>query len=155
MKAPQRLHQLAALEKHFADLGIHHQIDVTLPVAQLNIGQSVPLLRQRQQVFGEERDFFHMHGEFAGAGAKQISADSDVIAQVEELVKLESLFADRIFLDVDLQPLSILLQVREAGLSHQADGHDAPGDAHVHSRSLQLLGRFLRVLRQNLREWCE
>ena len=46
-----------------------------------------------------------MHAEFAGAGAKQISADADVIAEVEQFVKLESLFADGIFLYVYLQPL--------------------------------------------------
>ena len=150
-EAPHRLHQLAALEKNFAHLGIHHQVDVALAVAQLNVGQAMPLLRQRQQVFGEKRDFFHVHRQFAGARAKQISADSDVVAEIEQLVQLESFFADRVFLDVDLQPLPVLLQVGEPGLAHQPDGHDAPGDAHVDARILQLLGSLLRVLRQNLR----
>ena len=59
-----------------------------------------------------------MDGEFAGAGAKQISADADVVAEVEEFVEFESLFADRVFLDVDLQFLAALLQVREPGLAH-------------------------------------
>ncbi len=86
----------------------------------------MPLLRQRQQVFREKRDLLHVHGEFSGARAKQISADSDVVAQVEQFVQLESLVADGIFLDVDLQPLSILLQVCEPGLTHQPDRHDAP-----------------------------
>ena len=92
-----------------------------------------------------------MHGKFSGPRAKQISADSDVIAKVEQFVQLESFVADGIFLDVDLQPLPILLQMREPSLPHQPDGHDAPGDAHVDARILQLLGSLLRVLRQNLR----
>ena len=36
-------------------LGIDDQIEVALPVARLDVGQAVPLLRQRQQALGEER----------------------------------------------------------------------------------------------------
>jgi hypothetical protein len=145
------LHQLAALDKHLAHFRIHHQIDVTLPVAQLYIGQPMPLLREWQQILGEKRDLFHVHRQFPGTGTKQVSADSNVVAQIEQFVQLESLFSDCILLDVDLQPLPILLQVREPSLPHQPDGHDAPRDAHVDPRILQLLASLLRVLRQNLR----
>ena len=62
---------------------------------------------------------------------KQVSADADVVAEVEQFVELESLVADGIFLDVDLQPLAALLQVGESGLAHEADRHDASGDADV------------------------
>ncbi len=54
-EAPQRLHQLAALEKNFAHLGIHHQIDVALAVAQLDVGQPVPLLRQAAAGLSREK----------------------------------------------------------------------------------------------------
>ena len=74
-----------------------------------------------------------------------------MVAEIEQLVEFEAFFADRIFLDVNLQPLPALLQVCEPGLAHEPDGHDAPGDAHVDARILQLLGGFLRVLRENLR----
>ena len=60
-EAPQRLHQLAALEKNFANLRIHHQIDIALPVAQLDIRQPMPLFRQRQQVFGEKGDLLDVN----------------------------------------------------------------------------------------------
>ena len=90
-----------------------------------------------------------MNAEFAGAGAEQISADPNVVSEVEQPVKFESFFADRIFLHVDLQLLSALLQMREPGFAHQADGHDASGNAYVDSRILQFLGGFSRVLRQN------
>ncbi len=56
---------------------------------------------------------------------------ADVVAQVEQLVKLESLVADGIFLHVNLQLLPALLQVRKPGLAHQPDRHDASGHAHV------------------------
>ena len=93
-------------------------------------------------------------GQLSGASAKQISADPDVIAEIEQLVEVEALVADGVFLDVDLQLLPALLQVRESGLAHEADGHDAPRDANVHPRLLELLGSLGGVLGQDLLERC-
>ena len=39
----------------------------------------------------------------------------------------------------------------EAGFAHVPDGHNAPGKAHAHTRIFQLLGGFLRIVSQNLR----
>ena len=151
MNAPQRLHQLAAFQKNFANLGVHHQIDVALPVAQLDVRQPMPLFRQRQQVFGEERYLFDVNGKLAGTRAKQISAYADVVAEIEQFVELESFLSDRIFLHVNLQPLSALLQMSKSGLAHQTDRHEASGNAYVHAWTLQLLSRLVGVLRDNLR----
>src|SRR5882724_2054017 len=92
-----------------------------------------------------------MHAELASAGAEQISADADVVAQVEELPQLKALFANSVLLDVELEPLSILLEEREPGLAHQADRHDASGDAHVDPCGLEFLARLAAVFGQNLR----
>ncbi len=73
-----------------------------------------------------------------------------MIAQIEKLVELETLVSDRVFLNVDLQLLSALLQMREAGLAHEADSHDAPGDAHVDPRIFQLLGSLAVILGTNV-----
>ena len=149
-ESPHRLHQLAALQKNFADLGVHHQVDVALPVAQFDVRQPMPFFRQRQQVLGEESDFFNVDGKFAGTSAKQISAHADVVAEVQQFVELESLLSDRIFLDVNLQSLAPLLQMREPGLAHETDRHEASGDANIDARTLQLLGGLLGVVRDNL-----
>jgi len=42
--------------------------------------------------------------------------------------------------------------MREAGFAHTADGHDAPGDSDLDTRIYQLLGRFITVVSQNLRD---
>ncbi len=68
--SPQRLHQLAALQKNFPYFRIHHQIHIALAVAQFHIREPVPLLRQRQQIFAEERNLLDVNREFAGARAK-------------------------------------------------------------------------------------
>ncbi len=147
----QRLHQLAALNKHFPHFGIHEQIDISLPVPLLDIGKSVPLFRQGQKIFGEKCDVFHVNRQLPGTRTEEIPADTDVIAQIEQLVEFECVVADGIFLDVNLQPLAILLQVGKAGFSHQADRHDPAGDTNRDSRSFQFLPGFRGVFAQNLR----
>ena len=92
-----------------------------------------------------------MNAEFARPGAKKISAHANVIAQVEQFPQFVSGITDRIFLDVDLEPLPILLQVREAGLAHQPDRHDATRDSHGDARRFQFFRRLAAVLGQNLR----
>src|SRR5260370_35138444 len=91
-----------------------------------------------------------MNRELASARAKQICADSDVVAEVEQFVQLEALVADGIFLHVNLQALAALLQVAERGLATHADRDDASGHAQVDSRIFQLLRGLVRVVRQDL-----
>ena len=45
----------AALDEYLAHFGIHDQIDIALAIAQFDVGQPVPLFRQRKQVLAEER----------------------------------------------------------------------------------------------------
>ena len=57
-KAPQRLHDLRALDEDLAHFGIHRQVDVAAAIARLHILQAVPLLGQREQVLHQEGDLF-------------------------------------------------------------------------------------------------
>ena len=81
-----------------------------------------------------------MDGQFAGAGTEEIAGDADVIAQVEQLVELKALFADRVETHIDLQALAALLQLRKASLALCADGHDASGDGYLRPLGFELLG---------------
>ena len=65
------------------------------------------------------------------------------------LKSCEIALAHGVFLDVDLQPLAVLLQVREPGLAHVADRHHASGDAHAHLRH-ELFGGLRAVLREDV-----
>jgi hypothetical protein len=121
-----------------------------LTIAKLDVLESVPLLGQGEQVLGEEGDLLDVNGEFVGAGAEQISANADVVAEIEQLEKLESLVAHGILLYVNLKLLAHLLHMHEAGLAHKAHGHDASCDAYVHARGLELLIGRIGVLRQDL-----
>src|SRR5207245_9383794 len=88
----------------------------------------------------------------AGARAAPVSGTGNVTAEVEQLVKLESVFVNRILLHVNLEPLSLLLPMRESRFAHQATGHNPASDAHSSSGIFQLLRGFLRILGQDLRD---
>ena len=66
-----------------------------------------------------------MHAELARARAEQVALHADDVADIEQLEELEVALADGVLLDVDLQPLAVLLQVRESGLAHVAQASSA------------------------------
>src|SRR5207302_4813735 len=131
-KAADGLDNFASFHEHRTHILIHHQVHITLAIAQLDIGKAVPLLRKRQQVFGQESYVFHMNGQFTSTGAEEITTHADVVAQVEQLIERKPLFADEVELHIDLELLSALLQVREAGLALQAQRDNASGNPQIY-----------------------
>jgi hypothetical protein len=92
-----------------------------------------------------------MHGELAGPGAEDVAGNPDVVSQVEQLVELEALLSDGIQTNVDLQPLTALLQLGKAGLALGADGHDAPGNRDHRPLRVQHFRRDLSELLAHFR----
>src|SRR5271163_418343 len=68
-----------------------------------------------------------------------MTTDTDVVAQVEKLVEGEGVFSDVVLANVDLEALTTLLELRETGLTLDADGHDAAGDADTDGVWVKLL----------------
>src|SRR5207249_8464210 len=68
-------------------------------------------------------DLLDPNGQLIGLGSKQVHAHADRIAQVQQMKQLKSLFADNIFLYIDLNALASSLQVRKTRLPHQPEGH--------------------------------
>ena len=151
-KMPDGLHDLAALDENLAHLLVHDQVYITLPVAQLHVGKPMPFLRQRQQVFGQECEFLGMNRQFAGTGAKQITAHTDVVSQVEQLVESKPFFSYKIQLHVNLQALAVLLEVGKPGLALQANGDNPSRYFHVHLIACKFLGSLFAILSQDLRD---
>ena len=85
-------------------------------------------------------------GQLAGPCAEEITCRPDVVAQIEQLVEREALFADGVKADVNLEPLSALLEGREAGFALGADGHNAPCNGHRDAVGFEGLGRRLAPL---------
>ncbi len=141
---------LGARHEDLAHVGIRDQIEIALAVARLHILQAVPLLGHGEQRLRKELELLGVNAQFAGARAEQIAFHADDVADIEQFEQLVIALAHGVFLDVDLQALAILLQMREAGLAHVPQRHHAPGDAHADLRR-QLFGGLRAILRQNLR----
>ena len=140
-----------ALHECFADACVHEEIDVALAVAQFHICQAMILLRQRQHGLGEKRNGLYVQAEFAGAGAEEVPAHSNVIAEVEQLVELEGFLSDRVQTHINLQTLSALLQMREPGLALAANCHESSGDGYGNAVRLKVFGGAFAILLENLR----
>ena len=149
----RRSDEINARARHedLAHFGIGDQVQVALAVARLHVFQAVPLLGHGEQRLGEELQLLGVDAQLARAGAEQIALHADDVADIEHLEELEIALAHGVLLDVDLQTLAVLLQVREPGLAHVAHRHHAPGhdaDAHLGVSSSAVFGA---VLRQDLR----
>ena len=129
-EAAQRLEDLGALYKYGTAFEVAEQVDVTLAVAQLHVGQAMKFLGQGEHGLGEKGEPLDVHRQLAGAGAEEIAADTDVVAKIEQFVERERLVAHRVEPDIDLQALAPLLQGGKAGLALGANGHDAACDGH-------------------------
>src|SRR5260370_3312288 len=105
-------------------------MEISLPVAKLNIHQAVPFFRQRQQRFRKEENLLDPNGQLIGLGSKQVPAHANRVAQIQQVKQLKSLLSDNIFLYIDLSALSASLQVRKTRFPHQPESHDAAGDTH-------------------------
>ena len=93
----------------------------------------MPFFRQRKQDLREKEDLLDVYAQLTGFRAEQISCHADDVADIENLVQLVCLFADRILLYVDLQALSVLEQVKESCFAHAPDALDASGNPDTHS----------------------
>ena len=124
--APQRSDDAAARQEDLAHFRIGDQIQVALPVARFHVFQAVPFLGHGEQRLGQILQPFRVHAQLAGARAEQVAFHADDVADIEELEDGEIALGHGIFLDVDLQPLAVLCQVREARLAHVAQGYTRP-----------------------------
>src|ERR1019366_4871684 len=106
-----------------SDLRVGDEVEIALAVARFHVLQPVPFLGHGEQRLGKELQLLRVYAQLAGARAEQVAIHAHDVADVEHLEKLEIAFAHRVLLDVDLQALSALLQVRETGLAHVAQLH--------------------------------
>src|ERR1019366_6023783 len=128
---------------------IRNQIKVTLPVADLDIFQTVPLFRHREKSLRKEFQLLHMQAQFARPRAENVTLSADNIPDIEQTEQLVVPLADGVLAHIALQPRSILLDVHETGLTHAPYGLDPPGDLDPYFRN-QFFRGLLAILRKHL-----
>src|SRR5439155_17116541 len=102
-EAPQFADDQAPLHKNVANFTVDDEVNIAAAITNLDIGQSVPLLGQRQKAFRKKCEFVRQHSEFAGTRAEQCSFHADEIANIKQLVELEVAFRKLIHFRVGLQ----------------------------------------------------
>ena len=125
--------------------GFDDQIEIALPVARFDVGQSVPLLGQRTQRLAEQAELLHLDGQLVGLGAERAAADAGEVADVHQLEEGERVLADDVALDVGLDAVGAILEVEEGGLAEIAHRDDAPGDADGIGAVLELFAGLAAV----------
>ena len=118
----------AALAEHVADLGVHDEVNVTLAVADLAIGEAVELLGQRAQGLGEEHELGGRNGELTTAGAQNASGGVDNVAQVKLAEKAPALLAQVVHAAEELNLAGNVLKDDEGCLALATERADAAGD---------------------------
>ena len=71
-------------------LRVDDEIEIPLPVANLDIAQPVPLLRQRLRSTSPGTGARRLNGQFVGLRSEQLPFDADVIAEVQQLEAAKS-----------------------------------------------------------------
>ena len=133
-----------------ARVGIDDQVEVALAVAGLDVLEAVPLLRQRQEALGEERQRRRPDGQLVGPRPEQATLDAHLVAEIEQLEHRERLGADRVLSDVDLQRRRAVRQHQEVRLAERAKSEDPPRGPHGHVFGLERLTRVLAVRRDDV-----
>ena len=144
---PQLANDQTSLHEHIAHFTIDDEIDVALPVSDLDVLQAVPLLRQRQKAL---RQGMSAHLQVPSirlcAVRNSVAFDADEVADVEQLVQLEVAIRKLILLGINLKLAFAVRQRDEAGFSKRPIRQNAAGDTHLVFAVFQLFGGFLGEL---------
>ena len=140
-KLPQRRERLAAHLEHLARLGIDDQIEIALAIADFDVGQTVPLLRQRQVALGEKLDARRPDRQLVGARAKEVPFDADQIAEIEQTGQLEVALRERVLLEVHLDARSTVGEHQKIRLAEAANAQNAAARRRIDAGGFELGAR--------------
>ena len=101
-EAPDRAHDRGALAEDLAHVGVHHQVDVALAVADLDVLQAVPLLGQRARRLGQDDRLVGQDRQLAGAREHGAADRAHEVAALDLLPQLVGGVADLVLLHVEL-----------------------------------------------------
>ena len=130
--------------------GRHREVDVALPVALLDVGEAVPLLRQGTHRLRQDREARRLERELARLRAGRGPLRRDDVADVEELEDLEPPLPDLVLLDPHLELARAIADPEERRLPERADREDAPRERPVPGVLLDLLGGRVAVPRDEV-----
>ena len=121
----------AAFVEHVLDVEVGDEVEVALAVAGFDVGEAVPLGRERAERLadngerlGLERDLLRARGEHRSFHAKEI-------AEIEFLQHLERLLAEGVFLRVNLHTVGAVADVEKDAFAHRAKRSHTAGQGDL------------------------
>ena len=128
----------ASLTKDLLDIRVGEQINVAAPVAEVDVGQTVPFLGRRQDSLGEHRQCVSPEGQLAGFGPAKRALDSDDVAEVQFLDD-GPLVAEIGLAQRDLELAAPVVNRQKGQLAHDPQQQDS--SRHLETQ-LTALSRF-------------
>src|SRR6185369_8502582 len=149
---PDRRDDPAARLEDLARRRVYDEIEIALAIADFDVRQAVPLLRQRRQALHEEVHARRPNRKLVRLRAEQPAFDADDVAEIERLEDLEVQIRHRVLPDVDLHRLQAVRDHEEVRLAERPDAEDAPAGRRRDLLRLELVVRTLAVARHELRD---
>ena len=135
-EAPHLGQNAAARHEDFAHAGVHDEIHVALAVPFLNVGEAVPLVRQRIHRFGKHFKRKHVQRQLALLRSEHVAVHAHDVADVEHGPVRKLLFADFVAAHVELQLAGAVGQIRKGGLPVRPLRHQPAGERPVFALGL-------------------
>ena len=124
--------------EHFAHAGVHDEVEIALPIADLQVREATVLLRQRPHGLGEQREALGLHGQLALVRAHQRAMHPHDVAQIPQLLERPvGRGAHAVLSDIALDAPAGILQSEEAGAPHHPAQHDAAGHGDRDGRTAE------------------
>ena len=134
------------------NLRVGHEVHVALPIADLDVGEPVPLLGRRQQGLAEEGQLAGFDRELALAGAHHAARDPQEVAEVDEIEQAIGRLPHHVLAHVDLKPVLPVRQGGKGGLAVGPLQEHAPGDLYLEPERVQGFDALALVGAQDLAE---
>ena len=122
---PDLSDNLGSLDKRLFYILIHNQVDISLAVADICVDQTMELLRERLQRFGQQCHLLRMNRDFPRLRLKYIALHADDIADIHALEFFIGFISQRISLHITLNGTQFILNMTEGSFSHDTLAHDA------------------------------
>ncbi len=108
---------------------VGEKIEVTLPVARLDILQPMPFFGERPQSFRQQSEGVRLQSRFTALGEETCSFDANEIADIEQTKKIDQLRPNFFRVNVNLDAAGSVAQIEKVALPHVSVRGDAAGRA--------------------------
>ncbi len=124
-----RLHHGDPLQHRRPGLLVDDEVDIPLAMTLLHILQPMPLVGERAQPLGEQRERLHPHAQFASLGGDHLAGGADPVASVQRVEGVEA-FPEGGRFDEQLDVAGVITQHSKSESAHPPGVDQAAGDRH-------------------------